>query len=47
MTSRTPQKTPKESKWNKTYTYKHGQSSHHQKRNMKNTDRRRNQETTI
>ena len=46
MTSGTSRKTPKESKWNKTYTNKHGQSSHHQKRNEKNTDRQGNQKTT-
>ena len=42
MTIGTPQKTPKESKWNKTYTDKHGQSSHHQKRNEKTTDQQGN-----
>ena len=36
-TSRTPRETPKEPKWNKTYSDKHGQSSYHQKRNEKNT----------
>ena len=29
MTSGTPQETPKEPERNKTYTDKHGQSSHH------------------
>ena len=32
----------KEPKQNKTYMDKHGQSSHHQKRNEKNTDRQGN-----
>ena len=45
MTSGTPQKTPKEPKWNKTYSDKHGQSSYHQKWNEKNTDRQGNQKT--
>ena len=35
MTSRTPLETPKEPKWNKTYSDKHGQGSYHQKRNEK------------
>ena len=42
MTSRTPQETPKEPKWNKTHSDKHGQSSYHQKQNEKNIDRERN-----
>ena len=42
MTSGTSQKTPKESKRNKTYTDKHGQSCHHQKQNEKNTDQQGN-----
>ena len=47
MTSGTSQETPKEHEWNKTYTDKHGQSSHHQKRNKENTDRQGNQKTAI
>ena len=47
MTSGTPQKTPKEPEQNKTYADKHGQSSHHQKHNEKNTDRQGNQKTAI
>ena len=46
MTSRTSQETPKELKWSKTYTDKHGQSSYHQKRNEKNTERQGNQKAT-
>ena len=46
MTSGTPRETPKEPEWNKTYTDKHGQSSHHQKRNEKNTDQQGNRKTT-
>ena len=42
MTSRTPCETPKEPKWNKTYSDKHGQSSYHQKWNEKNIDCQRN-----
>ena len=45
MTSRTPRETPKEPKWNKTYSDKHGQSSYHQKRNEKNTDHQGNRKT--
>ena len=33
ITSRTPRETPKEPKWNKTYSDKHGQSSYQQKQN--------------
>ena len=44
-TSGTPQKTPKEPKRNKTHPDKHGQSSYHQKRNEKNTNRQGNQKT--
>ena len=47
MTSGTPQKTPEESKRNKTYMDKHGQSSHHQKWNEKTTDRQGNRKTAI
>ena len=47
MTSGTSRETPKESEWNKTHTDKHGQSSHHQKQNEKNTDRQGNQKTAI
>ena len=36
--SGTPQKTPKEPKWNKTYADKHGQSSYHQKWYEKDND---------
>ena len=43
MTRGTPPKIPKEPKWNKTYTDKHG---HHQKWNEKNTDHQGNQKTT-
>ena len=39
MTSGTSRETPKEPEWNKTCMDKHGQSSHHQKWNEKNTDR--------
>ena len=45
VTSGTPRKTPKEPKQNKTYSDKHGQSSYHQKRKEKNTDRQGNQKT--
>ena len=45
MTSGIPRETPKEPKWNKTYSDKHGQSSNHQKRNKKNTNRQGNQKT--
>ena len=41
-TSGTPQKTPKEPKWNKTYAHKYGQSCYHQKWNEKNANRQRN-----
>ena len=43
MTSRTPRKTPKEPKRNKTYADKYGQSCYHQKWNVKNTNRQGNQ----
>ena len=46
MTSGTPQKTPKEPKWNKTYADKYGQGRYHQKWNEKNTDRQGNRKTT-
>ena len=42
MTGRTPRKTPKEPKWNKTHADKYGQSHYHQKWNEKNTDRQEN-----
>ena len=45
MTSGTPRKTPKEPKWNKTYSDKYGQSTYHQKQNEKNTDRQGNGKT--
>ena len=43
MTSGTPRKTPKELKWNKTYSDKHGQSSYHQRQNEKNTNQQGSQ----
>ena len=45
-TSGTPRKTPKESKWNKTYADKYGQSCYHQKWNEKNTNCQGNRKTT-
>ena len=47
MTSGTSQETPKEPERNKTYTDLHGQSSHNQKQNEKNTDRQGNRKTAI
>ena len=46
VTSGTPQKTPKEPKWNKTYADKYGQSCYHQKWNEKNTNHQGNRKTT-